>query len=66
FVFRKSWLVRITTLDNRGFETKESRRIVVDSRQAATKALVEISRLLAGGSVAALDAKIVNGDYRAE
>lgn len=66
FVFHKSWLVQVTTLDKRGFPTKESRHIVVDSRQAAKKAMGEISGLLAGGSVAALDAKIVNGDYNAE
>lgn len=65
FVFHKSWLVQVTTLDNRGFPTKDSRQIVVDSRQAATKTMREISALLASGTVAALDAKIANGDYDA-
>ena len=62
--YGKSWLVHVSKLDERGFQTNDSREIVVESKHAAVLAIRDISRLLETSGSAGLDAKLKAGEYR--
>lgn len=53
----RTWDIVITTLDDRGFETKDVRRRTVPSRSQAREAAGDITRLVRSQGIAAIDSQ---------
>lgn len=66
FQFHKTWRVTVTILDQGGFDTSDSLRLVVASRASAVTALSEVSDILREEGLQGLEARIASGELQAE